>query len=264
MAMMTEEWAMLWYQCLSENYDYSLYADARVGGNVEICQQYERQFERIADIYDDFGKLHSLDDCSFDPESWWWQEWFAPRQHLFMADVRQLPEPPAAIAAGTMLLSIPLTGAMDETIAAATRVIERAFSRTNLAGTFTPKYRLLEKDGQPAIKIDQVRHAVITSISKWSYVPPPSDGDVVNKVSIDFLKRYLRDMDWHLGEREMADLLDRDYVNPDREESFAVRIRRHRKLFRALSRNTIRGSFPDKRPFRSLVWDRFRSEQTYD
>lgn len=263
MTVMTEEWAMLWYQCLSENYDYSLYADARIAGNAEVCQKYEQQFDQIADIYSDFGKLRSLDDCSLDPESWWWKEWFEPRQHLFMADVKQLPEPPAAIAPDTMLLSIPLTGAMDETVAAATRAIEGAFSRNNLAGTVIPKYRLLEKDGQPATKIDQVRHAVITSISKWSYIPPPGDGDVVNKISIDFLKRQMHNMGWQLGEREMQDLMQRDYVDPDRQESFAVLIRRHRKLFRALSRNTIRRSFPDTRPLKSTVWDRFKGEQTH-
>lgn len=30
MTAMTEEWVMLWYQCLSENYDYSEYADANL------------------------------------------------------------------------------------------------------------------------------------------------------------------------------------------------------------------------------------------
>lgn len=262
MASMTEEWAMLWYQCLSENYDYSLYADARLAGDVATCKKYEQQFELIADIYEDFGKLESLMTCDFDRDSFWWREWFQPRQHLFMADVKQLHELPAAITPDSLILSVPLHGALDETLAAANRVIEGAYAKAGLGNTRMPKYRLREIDGVPAVKIDLVRHAVITSISKWSYQPSPSDGDKVNKISIEFLKRHMHDMGWHLGPREMEDLMVHNYVAPDRQESFETLIRRHRKLFRTLSRNAIRASFPDKRPFQSRVWDRFKSEQT--
>lgn len=262
--MMTEEWAMLWYQCLSENYDYSLYSDARIAGDKVACQEYEYKFPLIADIYNDFGKLNSLHDCSFDPDSWWWQEWFTARRHLFLPDVKQLTELPAAITPDTMVLSIPLTGTKDETVATAMRAIVSAFDRSGQADTVLPKYRLMEKDCAPAVKIDQVRHAVITSIDKYSYQPSSEQGNSVNKVSIEFLKRQLGNMGWHFGEREMDDLMQRNLVEPERQESLAVLIRRHRKIFRALSRNTIRASFPDKRPFKSLVWDRFKSEQTYD
>ena len=34
MIEMTEEWVSFWYQCLSQNIDYSLYCDARVSGDL--------------------------------------------------------------------------------------------------------------------------------------------------------------------------------------------------------------------------------------
>ncbi len=263
MTMMTEEWAILWYQCLSENYDYSLYSDARHANDRGTCSSYEQRFELIADIYEDFGKLDSLYDCNATPDSWWWKEWFEPRRHLFMPNVFVLPSTQFHDATNSIRLCIPIGGPLDETIAAVASQITSVYAQHANAGKAPPKYRLRQDRGQPAVKLEQVRHAVITSTSKWSYQPSPDTGDHVNKISIHFLQQHLNDMGWRLGQREMEDLMKNSYVDPDKQESYQVLIRRHRKLFRDLSRNTIRASFPDKRPFNSLVWDRFQGEQTY-
>ena len=263
MATMTEEWVILWYQCLSENYDYSKYADARLTEDVALCREYEKKFPLIADIFADFGKLRSLDDCDATPDTWWWTDWFEPRRHLFMPSVAVLPSGQFHYAVNSVVLSVPLAGTLEETIAAAASRIKAAYAQSAAAGTSPPKYRLREEGGKPAIKFDLVRHAVITSISKWSYQPSAETGDLVNKVSIHFLQRHLNDMGWRLGDRETEDLIALGYVDPDKQESFRTLIGRNRRLFRALSRNTIRASFPDNRPFKSQVWDRFQMEQTY-
>jgi hypothetical protein len=145
MAIMTEEWVILWYQCLSENYDYSKYADARMADDVNVCRNYEQQFPLIDDIFTDFGKLDSLYDCDATPDTWWWTEWFEPRRHLFMPNVVVVPDGQICTTVDRVLLSVPLTGTMEETIAAATSRITAAFAQNSVAGTAPPKYRLREE-----------------------------------------------------------------------------------------------------------------------
>lgn len=263
MTIMTEEWAILWYQCLSENYDYSLYADARVADDVATCRQYEREFEKIAEIYQDFGKLISLIDCYATPDSDWWREWFEPRRHLFMPRVEVIGKGQACNVDNSVVLSVPLGAPLEEAVAAAQRQIAQAYAQSEIAGTTPPKYRLYEIRQKPAVKFDMMRRAVITSISKMSYLPPPRIGDLVNQVSIDFMQRHIDEMGWRLGAKEREDLMQRGYIPAHMQDTFRVLIGKHRKLFRALSRNTILASFPDKRPFNSLVWDRFQMKQTY-
>ena len=263
MSLMTEQWVILWYQCLSENYDYSLYADARMADDLATCREYERQFEMIAEIYEDFGKLDSLYDCDATPDSHWWIEWFEPRRHLFMPRLEILSHEQRCNDPNSVVIRIPLGATLEATVAAAQELITQAYEKSDIAGANLPKYRLYEIDNKPAVKFDIVRHAVITSISKRFYKSSSDSTGTVNDVSSDFLKRHLNDMGWRISELEMNDLLQRDFISLHRQDSFRTLIGRNRKRFRMLSRNTLRASFPDKRPFKSLVWDRFQMEQTY-
>ena len=163
----------------------------------------------------------------------------------------------------SVVLRVPLGASLEETVAATRSQIAKAYALSDSAGTTPPKYRLYDIRQEPAVKLNLVHHAVITSISKWSYQPSPGTGDLVNQVSIEFMQRHLDDMGWRLGAKEREDLMERDYIPVHMQDTYRVLIGRHRKLFRALSRNTIRASFPDKRPFNSLVWDRFQMKQTY-
>lgn len=263
MSLMTEQWVILWYQCLSENYDYSLYADARMADDLATCREYERQFEMIADIYEDFGKLDSLYDCDATPDSQWWIEWFEPRRHLFMPRLEILSNEQRCNDPNSVVIRIPLGATLEATVAAAQELITQAYEKSDIAGANLPKYRLFEIDNTPAVKLDLVRRAVITSISKRLYRPSSETGDVVNQVSIEFLQHHHNDMGWGLSTREVDDLELRNIIPVYRKDSFRTRIHRNRQLFRKLSRNTLRASFPDQRPFKSLVWDRFQMKQSY-
>ena len=259
-----EDWACLWYQCLSENYDYSKYSDAREANDFATCALYEKQFEKIADIYNDFGKLESLITCQVRPYSWFWNEWFEAKLHLFMPAVEKFLSDRISCADDNLLLSIPLSGKLEDTVSAAAIAIEAAFERSKIANTQQPKYQLkLGSTGKPAMKFEIVKHAVITSISKYSYQPSPENGASINKISLAFIERHHEAMGWPLGQQEKKDLVERDFLSPERQESFKTLINRHRRTFRALSRNTLRASFPDTRPFKSAVWDRFKGAPTY-
>ena len=220
MTAMTEQWAILWYQCLSENYDYSLYADARLADDVKTCREYERQFDKIAEIYEDFGKLISLDDCNATPESYRWTEWFELRRHLFMPRVEVIGNGQAPNVDNSVVLMVPLGASLEETVAATRSQIAKAYALSDSAGTTPPKYRLHEINQNPAVKYDLVRHAVITSISKWSYQPSPGTGDLVNQVSIEFMQRHLDDMGWRLGAKEREDLMERDYIPVHMQDTY--------------------------------------------
>lgn len=262
MAMMNEEWVLLWYQSLSENYDYSLYADAREKGDVQTCKEYEGRFECVAGIYEDFGKLTSCMHEGLNTISaHWWRDWFEPRKHLFLPDVR------AVVASDTtsndrLLLNISLKGSLLDTVAEITRQVKQAHAECSAAGTVQPKYKLHLHGGDVAVKFGIVKSAVITSIGKYAYVPDVQTDASVKAAMIDFLQHHITDMGWRLGNQEMQDLLQSGTLSEERYESFKTLVNRSRRTFRALSRNAIRGSFPDLRPYKSLVWDRFKMEQT--
>ena len=91
MLTMTEEWVSFWYQCLSQNIDYSTYCTARSEGDTAKCAEYEARFDRIADIYQDFGELDGWGDTTI--QSSGWKEWFEPRRHLFIASATVITDP---------------------------------------------------------------------------------------------------------------------------------------------------------------------------
>lgn len=262
MTAMTEEWVMLWYQCLSENYDYSLYADARVQGDTDTCKEYEKKFEKIAEIYEDFGRLRSLDDL--DKSSWEWRAWFEPRKHLFMPDVRVVKPDELAIKDGEILLSVPLQATEAETVAAVALEIKRIYSSQLTVSPKPPKYKLYKVRGNVAHGYQQVKQAVVTSVGKFSDDLDPrrlQPGFTMRDAMTDFLRRHLHELGWGVDVEVERQLEGGDRLDEDSYEELKPRINRSRREFRKLARNVIWGSFPDMRPFDSLVWDRFQKEK---
>jgi hypothetical protein len=257
--MMTEEWVMLWYQCLSENYDYSMYSKAKDEGDTRTCADYEARFDRIADIYQDFGTLRSLTDWHMESDIW--REWFPRRKHLFLPDVQV----GSALSSDTthLNLMVPLDGPIEETVAEAARLIRSACERNPQMETRMPKYRLHTVNGKTVHDVSVVRKSVITSINKWLNATPGEETPDVAGLIQAFAWQYLHAMEWKLGDAEYEALQRTHRLPVHRVEAFTTIVNRYRLLFRALSRNTIRGRFPDKSPYKSLVWDRFKGEQTY-
>jgi len=247
---------MLWYQCLSENYDYSLYSEAKEKGDEETCAAYEAKFDKIAEIYEDFGKLESLNSWRMDSHIW--QAWFPQRKHLFLPNVQVS----AAHAEDNwhLNLTIPLDGPIEETIAEASRMIRSACEQSPHMETIAPKYRLHTVEGKTVHDISVIRKSVITSINKWLNASPGYTPDVGVLIQ-EFAAHHLEDMEWKLSDADYETLQRTHRLPVYRIEAFTTVVTRYRKTFRALSRNTIRGHFPDTSPYKSLVWDRFQGKQ---
>ena len=53
------DWLWWWYRYFKENGDYKAYCEARRDGDSEICSDLEGRFDRIAELYKDWGDIHS-------------------------------------------------------------------------------------------------------------------------------------------------------------------------------------------------------------
>lgn len=263
MTAMTESWTILWYQSLSENYDYSMYSDARDRGDTKVCKAYEQKFEKIVEIFEDFGPLISLADC--DTSSWVWREWFEPRKHLFMPNVRLIKSDELSRTAREILLSIPLQRTAEETVAAISLEIQRIYNEQEVVPSAPPKYSLYKVRGKVAHGYEQVKQAVVTSVGKFSDSLDPrrhQPNYTIRDAMTEFLQRHIHELGWGMDPRVEQDLMQLGVLDEDSFENFKPRINKGRREFRKLARNVIWGSFPDMRPFDSLVWDRFQQEKS--
>ena len=161
MATMTEEWVSFWYQCLAQNIDYSHYCTAKTAGDSETCQSLEARLERIADIYQDFGAMDGWPDDGV--KSRQWQEWFEPRQHLFMASAIVITDPSAHdLRDGHLLLDIPLQADAASTTKLVSRLMTDYYASHAPLPPTPPKYALHVKNGRPAHGFEQVRQACLS------------------------------------------------------------------------------------------------------
>ncbi|MFC7461559.1 hypothetical protein [Hydrogenophaga defluvii] len=254
-----EHWALLWYQCLSENYDYSIYAIAREKDDAKECKRLEQKFKLIEDIYGDFGKLESWRDGGLD--SYWWQEWFKEKKYLFMPDVKAVESDAVQEVENNLLLSVPIQGSLEETVREAQRQIELVYKARTVKEPKPPKYQLRMINGRVAHGYEEVRQAVITSVGKYVYPPNSQDQKSIRTSMLEFLDKHIYELGWTIDAKARQDLSDGEMDNL-RYDSFRARINTSRKKFRAFSRNTLRASFPDDRPFDSYVWDRFTNKET--
>ena len=253
MTDMTEEWALLWYQCLYANQDYARYVQLAYCGEVEGPLSQWNHIEGIDDLYEDFGPLD--DGPNVDLNSPYWKEWFESRKHFFLPSIENIDGMADFIfKPNHIALSIPLQATARDTIKIVEVYINRYYKNLIINSAQGPKYQLYKKNGRVAHGYQQVRQAVITATRdpdfSWSNKNP-----TVKENMIKFLQRELDNLGWTLDPKAREDLMIRGVMNEERFESFKARINRCRREFIALSRNAVRGRFPDLTPFESEVFD---------
>ncbi|WP_157200991.1 hypothetical protein [Massilia sp. Root351] len=259
MTVMTEEWASFWYQCLGRNSDYDDYCIARQNDAVVRCQDYEKKFKHIADIYEDFGDVSD----GFDGlESHIWKDWFEPRQHLFLPGIQQIINPSAYTAAeGHILLNIPLAKDPVETQKLLERYLADYYIKHEVMPATEPKYRLQKKrSGQVLHGYEQVRQACIAG--QHSYLHCDEDGDVRGELSYkevvaNFIRREAGNLGWELEADERKRIEETGLLSDQKFNSVKVQLNRCRRDFKALAKNVIRNRFPDLSPFESNAYDHF-------
>jgi hypothetical protein len=262
MTKMTEEWALLWMQCLFQNMDYQKYcihsdADDEEEEKAELAQK----FPLIADLYEDFGYERSWPKLGLDDTKW--RDWFEPRRHLFMADIKELKAgEEAEHKNGFITLHLPLQKRLSETVADVEAFLSPLYATKAFESQPEPKYRLnLKRDGRVAIGYEEVRQAVITSTDEELFDAYITGKRLtVKQAQIGFLRRKINDLGWSLTVFEKRKLIDAGYLDEDIYESMKTRINRSRKLFGLLSANAIYASFPNNKVIDSESWDYFKNQ----
>jgi hypothetical protein len=256
MTAMTEEWVSLWYQCLGQNIDYSLYCNARTAGDNEKCQEFESRFDRVEEIYDDFGAMDGWPDAGMKSELW--KDWFEPRRHLFMDTAREVVHVQQYVPRqGYLLLDVPLQASASETAALVNEFLAAYYDDHSVVRATRPKYMLNCVDGRPVVGLQRTRQACRSVARSYRYdLETLEELRHVDAVAA-FARHEIDNMGWTLDPRARQQLMETGKLSDERLESFKVMLNKCRRDFKLLAANTIRGSFPNDQPFESEVLDIF-------
>lgn len=202
---MTEEWASLWYQCLTQNIDYSLYCKARDEGDAAKCADLEARFDKIASIYEDFGTLDGWPEAGMQSELW--REWFEPRRHLFMSVPRVVSNLKGYEARpGYLLLDVPIQDDPKATVVLVADLIERQRASGSVEQAPRPKYTLREVDGKLAHGLQQVRQACRSVARSYRYDPETFEELRHVDAVAAFVRHEIDNMGWTLDPKARAEL----------------------------------------------------------
>ena len=71
-----------WFHCFKENQVFEAYCLAKRKKQTAHCKKLEKEFERIAELYKDWGDIHTLPSMD-DSEGANWEKWLTEKSHLF-------------------------------------------------------------------------------------------------------------------------------------------------------------------------------------
>jgi hypothetical protein len=217
---------------------------------------YEARFDRIAEIYQDFGELDGWHDDGLRGTRW--QEWFEPRRHLFMASAAVISDPSSFVCrAGHLLLDIPLQADAASTVNLVGRLMTDYYANHEVVAQPPSKYALHLKNGRPAHGFEQVRQACVSAARSYRYDPVTFEERRHVDAIADFMRNEIDNLGWKLDPKARKELTETGTLSEQRLDTFKAMLNRCRRDFMAFSRNTVRGRFPDASPFESEVLDRF-------
>lgn len=238
------DWLWWWYRYFKENADYKAYCDARRDDDAAICSMLESRFERIAELYEDWGDIHHGKRLYKNESSW--PEWLFDRRHLFFTSepaVKTLSRT-ADVEHGAIAIQIPTTASKSDLLRAITEFIEQNYA--DLRTTPKPKYELYA----PAGRIDQ---STFLTVKKSFYVhaaarqhvwfPDSNAGTALEVMALE-LKSQLG-FDWEL-EPDQEERLRNGTLSMLELDSFKKQVARYKAQFDAYVANTIHGVFPKK------------------
>lgn len=256
MAHMTEEWVSFWYQCLSQNIDYSLYCNAREANETKKCKEFENRFEKIAQIYDDFGTLDGWPEDGMNSELW--REWFVPRKHLFMPSVQIIPNTSAhVLAPGHILIDVQLQKDAAATMELITGIINSHYKEHSVVPHAPPKYSLYLKNGRLAHGYEKVRQACVSVSRSYRYDSITFEELRHVDAVTAFIRGEIDNLGWELDRVARKELDELGILSEQRLDSYRTMLNRCRRDFQGFAKNAIRGRFPDDSAFDSEVQDFF-------
>lgn len=247
MSQMTEEWALFWRQCLTENLTYSEYCSAVARGDKKTCARLAKTFPLLPELVKDFGPSLGWPRGGVSGEDW--REWFEPKRHLFMQAVEQLGEgAKTEQTEGYVLLRVPLQPTVTATTALVRNHLNYLYSMAPPAPAPSPKYQLYLRRQRVASGYKRVKQAVHTSTVSYA-IDEHGEYVSVRQAIVNFLLDEHDSMGWRMNTPAKAALMKKGGDRDDAiYEKFRVRVDRARRDFVALSQNALHGRFPDLTP----------------
>jgi len=238
------DWLWWWYRYFKENADYKAYCEARRSDDAELCADLESRFERIAELYDDWGDIHAGKKLYKNESSW--HEWLYERRHLFFVDVPSVRTLSAVanVEHGAIAIQIPATVSKEQLLQALTEFVERNYADLRVAPK--PKYELHAPEG----RIDQstfqaVKKAwVVRRVSLHHLEHATTHAGTALEVMALELKSELG-FNWEL-ESDQQERLRNGTLSMLELDSFKKQIGRYKAQYEAYVANTIHGVFPKK------------------
>lgn len=238
-------WLWWWYRYFMENTDYEAYCVARREDDTAMALGLEKQFERVAELYADWGDIHRSRPMHKNEMPW--KMWLYERRHLFFIDIpsiKPLALPIGEIENGTIALQIPSAATKDEVLQLFTKFIDNHYAE--LQTSHEPKYQLYAPEG----RIDQ---STFQSVKKAFYVQtvsehheqfPTSNAGTALEVMALELKTQLG-FNWELEDHQKIDL-EKGTLSMIELDSVKRQVARYKSNFAAYVANTINGAFPKK------------------
>ena len=248
-------WISGWLYCFQHNPDYKVYCDAKQRMDTECCIELEKQHTAIADLYLDWGAIHAIDARSSTQS---FKSWYAAKKNLFheYSLVSWVADPVSyAHRPGHFLLDVPFADLKSITMENLKRYIDLAYKfRKQAAEQSTIEAARLVNQPLPGPKYTLTGDLMNSSIGrllKAIYVNDINSREKEGKpfTNAELVLRAMRDpenpFEWKMLKHDHEAVAAGTFYNSITDSSEIALIKRHRKDFDALVRNTVRGRFPD-------------------
>jgi hypothetical protein len=249
----------LWLWFLQQNQDFEQYCLAKREKNIAECERIEKQFPKVAEIYDDWGDVHETDILASKKS---FKAWLEPRAALFNSELTaaQLIDDPASYRPrpGYLLVEIPLYEDSGKIHASLGWLLHwgywaRSMPIQNDEDSFTKEFRqtlppqkyklhhLPEGLNEQKFKILLKGACVGIYRKKMLNGKPLSITATVLAIKQDPDNPF----GWKLTKDERAAVKRGTFAKSILGGSEVTLVKRHKKEFDAYVRNTIHGRFPD-------------------
>lgn len=257
--LITAKWLRLWMFCFQQNTDFEAYCVARRDKDESACQDLEGRFDRIMELYADWGNIHLINARSSSDS---FAAWKNERHHLFYRSslIRWIEDPNAYVhSPGRFLLDVPFAEHKADTLKQLNRYVDFVYKMRDRAAHHStkPVARLVNLP-LPAAKYSlhgdfnkatrgRVTKAIYVAFYRYKQIQnngkPLSTSETVLAIKQD----PKNPLGWKMLRADESALSS----NAFKKHLFAgsgteiTLLKRHRKDFAALVRNTIYGRFPD-------------------
>jgi hypothetical protein len=235
-------WIWWWYAYFKENKDYQAYCEARRMDDDTSCEELENRFERISDLYSDWGDIHAIRPMHRNENGW--KKWLYNHRHMFFVDVPAVKhvKSPVEIDKGSIAVQIPAALSKEEVLRLLEEFVDQSYKESDTVPE--PKYQLHAPEG----RIDQ---STFQSVKKAMYIQrmaayPKRRQHNNAEVALEVMSLELKSrlgFKWKLApdqeERLKAGSLSMLELDSDKRQ-----VGRFKANYAAYVANTIHGIFP--------------------